>query len=154
MTDRPEELALSAGSNGATVAALRWAPSRAAGSRKKALAIHGRLDNAASYLGIGPLFAAAGIDLVALDLPGHGKSSWKDDGMYSLTSQSASILLALDSLGDGWDSDVIMVWFSRNLRCFLGDFSVDFSVTFRGFWALVFDDNGRWLTPSAPPTPP
>ena len=105
----PEEIALSAGTGGATVAALRWGDPACP---RKAIAIHGRLDNAASFLGIGPLFAAAGIELVALDLPGHGKSSWKDDGMYTLASQSSSILLALDSLASlnaGWDKDVIMI---------------------------------------------
>ena len=85
------------------LAAKRWgSPS----SAKKVLAIHGRLDNAASFDGVGPLFAAAGFELVALDLPGHGLSPWKADGMYTAVTQGASVVQALDALG--WERCVCL----------------------------------------------
>ena len=85
------------------LAAKRWgSPS----SENKVLAIHGRLDNAASFDGVGPLFAAAGYELVALDLPGHGLSPWKADGMYTAATQSASVVQALDALG--WERCVCL----------------------------------------------
>ncbi len=55
---------------------LRWGE----GNPTKMLAIHGWLDNAASFHFIGPLLAEAGIDLIALDLPGHGNSQHRPDG--------------------------------------------------------------------------
>ena len=64
------------------------------------LALHGWLDNAASFL---PLAAhLRGIDLVALDLPGHGHSAHLPPGAdYSFASAIASVLDAADALG--WD---------------------------------------------------
>ena len=95
----PQELRLG-GSEG--IAALRWG-----NSAKKVLAVHGRLDNAASFSFVGPQFAAAGYELVAIDLPGHGFSAWKPDGLYTLVSQSCSIVCALDDLG--WSRCVMLV---------------------------------------------
>ena len=91
------------------VAALRWGSPAAA---KKMLAVHGRLDNAASFSFVGPLFAAAGYELVAIDLPGHGHSPWKPDGVYSLLSQAASVAQALDALG--WSSCTML---AHSLGC-------------------------------------
>ena len=64
------------------------------------LALHGWLDNAASFV---PLAAHLGaIDLVALDLPGHGHSAHLPPGAdYSFASAIASVLDAADALG--WD---------------------------------------------------
>lgn len=91
------------------VAALRWG---SASATQKLLAVHGRLDNAASFNFVGPIFAAAGYELVALDLPGHGHSPWKSDGIYSLLSQSASVVQALDALG--WSSCTML---AHSLGC-------------------------------------
>ena len=64
------------------------------------LALHGWLDNAASFLPLAAHLRA--IDLVALDLPGHGHSAHLPPGAdYSFASAIASVLDAADALG--WD---------------------------------------------------
>ena len=64
------------------------------------LAVHGWLDNAASFV---PLAARLpGMDFVALDLPGHGKSDPLPPGAeYSLAGTVHAVLDAADALG--WD---------------------------------------------------
>ena len=66
----------------------------------RVLALHGWLDNAASFV---PLAAhLQGIDLVALDLPGHGHSTHLPPGTdYSFAGAIAAVLDAADALG--WD---------------------------------------------------
>lgn len=62
------------------------------------LALHGWLDNAASFV---PLAGhLQGIDLVAIDLPGHGASSHLPPGAdYSLAGTALAALDAADALG-------------------------------------------------------
>lgn len=65
------------------------------------LALHGWLDNAASFL---PLAAhlPAHLDLVAVDLPGHGRSDWLPPGHpYLLPLAVPQVLAIADALG--WD---------------------------------------------------
>lgn len=64
------------------------------------MALHGWLDNAASFV---PLAAhLPGVDLVALDLPGHGASDPLPPGAeYSLAGTVLAVLDAADALG--WD---------------------------------------------------
>ena len=70
------------------------------GEGPRVLALHGWLDNAASFLPLAPHLR--GIDLVALDLPGHGHSAHLPAGAeYSFASAIASVLDAADALG--WD---------------------------------------------------
>jgi pimeloyl-ACP methyl ester carboxylesterase len=70
------------------------------GEGPRVLALHGWLDNAASFLPLAPHLD--GIDLVALDLPGHGRSAHLPPGAdYSFASAIASVLDAADALG--WD---------------------------------------------------
>lgn len=80
-----------------TMAALRTA---GAHGGTRVLALHGWLDNAASFV---PLAARLpGVDLVALDLPGHGRSDHLPPGAeYSLAGTVLAVLDAADALG--WD---------------------------------------------------
>ena len=62
------------------------------------LALHGWLDNAASFRPMAPRLA--GYDLVALDMPGHGRSfHYPADAEYSLFSTILDVLAAADALG-------------------------------------------------------
>lgn len=64
------------------------------------LALHGWLDNAATFLPLAPHLH--GIDLVALDMPGHGRSVHLPPGAdYSFAAAIATVLDAADALG--WD---------------------------------------------------
>ena len=66
----------------------------------RVLALHGWLDNAASFI---PLHAhLPGIELVALDMPGHGASDhFPEAAEYTVVSTARSVFAAADALG--WD---------------------------------------------------
>lgn len=76
------------------LAALHWE----APGAPRVLALHGWLDNAASFV---PLAAhLPGIELVALDLPGHGRSAHLPAGAeYTPMVALAAVLDAADALG-------------------------------------------------------
>lgn len=69
------------------------------------LALHGWLDNAASFL---PLSAHLdGVDLVAIDLPGHGQSAHLPAGTdYGFAGALATVLDVADALG--WTSFTLL----------------------------------------------
>lgn len=60
---------------------------------RKLLAVHGWLDNAASFEPIAPWFAD--FDLVAIDLPGHGRSGHRPPGTWYHTIDYLNELLAI-----------------------------------------------------------
>ena len=85
---------------GFDVALGRLAGLRNHGRGPRVLALHGWLDNAASFVPMAPYLRA--FDLVALDLPGHGRSAHLPAGAeYSFSVAIAAVLDAADALG--WD---------------------------------------------------
>lgn len=91
MTDMAEEIRLPA--RGLALAALRWQP----GAPRRILATHGWLDNAASFTALAPLLT--GCDVVALDLPGHGRSAHRGAGnLQFFIEYAADVVAALDAL--------------------------------------------------------
>lgn len=79
-----------------SVAGLRWPVP----GGPPTLAVHGWLDNAASFVPLAPYLA--GLDLVAVDLPGHGHSEHRPPGAnYYFTDYLFDIDAILDALG--WD---------------------------------------------------
>jgi pimeloyl-ACP methyl ester carboxylesterase len=65
---------------------------------RRVLALHGWLDNAASFVPLAPLLA--GIELVAPDLPGHGRSAHLPRGTdYSFAGAVHHVLDIADALG-------------------------------------------------------
>lgn len=79
---------------GGRVAALRWGRPGA----RQVLAVHGWLDNAASFDFLAPqLCAMLDLELVAIDMPGHGLSDWCPCG-YAPASQAGRLLQVLDAL--------------------------------------------------------
>ena len=81
--------------NGATIAAQRW---REGAGGTPVLALHGWLDNAASFIDLAPLLGER--ELLALDLPGHGHSSHRHPpGSYNIWDDLLDLLAVADELG-------------------------------------------------------
>ncbi len=53
------------------------------GNPKKILALHGWLDNAASFTQLAPLLANVGYEVIAIDFAGHGKSTHRAEGHFA-----------------------------------------------------------------------
>ncbi len=88
----PEELTLETAY--LRLAAQRWH----VGAPLKVLALHGWLDNAASFATLAPRLT--GCDLVALDLPGHGRSEHRPPGVhYHFVDFVPDVLAAAGALG-------------------------------------------------------
>ena len=82
---------------------LRWGE----GNSQKVLAIHGWLDNAASFQYLAPMLAAQGCDIIAIDLPGHGNSEHRSKGSsYHLVDYLPEVHQVLDKLE--WDSPILL----------------------------------------------
>jgi pimeloyl-ACP methyl ester carboxylesterase len=89
----PEELTLDL-PMGLRVAALAWGPEDGV----RVLALHGWLDNAASFARLAPLLE--GVRTVALDLPGHGRSDHFPRGwVHHFVDWVPVVLEAADALG-------------------------------------------------------
>ncbi len=95
MTTNPEELEIEI--PGLRLAALAWGPP----DGEPVLALHGWLDNAASFSMLAPMLE--GCRVVALDFPGHGHSAHRPAGArYHFIDYVADTLAAMDALG--WKS--------------------------------------------------
>ena len=80
--------------NGYELAAKEWQP----GGSIKVLALHGWLDNAASFDVLAPLLSDCHV--LALDLPGHGLSAHKSpQASYNIWDDLLDILSVADDLG-------------------------------------------------------
>lgn len=78
-----------------TLAAKAWGTP---GAGVRVLAVHGWLDNAASFDALAPLIPD--VELVALDLPGHGRSAHRAPGAwYHYIDYPGDVLGAADALG-------------------------------------------------------
>ena len=76
------------------LAALRWQ----VGAPRKVLALHGWLDNAASFATLAPRLDDC--DVVAIDLPGHGCSDHRPPGVhYHFVDFVPDVLAAAEALG-------------------------------------------------------
>ena len=83
--------------DGLQLAGLSWGDP----TGRPLLALHGWLDNAASFSLLAPLLT--GFHVVALDLTGHGRSDRRsEDATYQIWDDLPQILGVLDALG--WDS--------------------------------------------------
>jgi pimeloyl-ACP methyl ester carboxylesterase len=83
------------------LAARRWH----AGARTRVLALHGWLDNAATFDALAPLLSDC--EIVALDLPGHGRSGHRAPGAwYHFIDYGSDVIAAADALG--WERFVLL----------------------------------------------
>lgn len=83
--------------NGLELSGLSWGKA----GEKPLLALHGWLDNAASFACLAPLLT--GYHIVALDLTGHGRSARRSaDANYHIWDDLPEILGVLDELG--WET--------------------------------------------------
>jgi pimeloyl-ACP methyl ester carboxylesterase len=86
-----------------TLAALHF-PAAVEGA-PRVLALHGWLDNAASFTALAN--ALPELEVLALDLAGHGRSDWRPPaGSYALVDHLPELLEVLDALG--WPSCTLL----------------------------------------------
>lgn len=82
--------------NGLELKGLAWGDPEG----RPVLALHGWLDNAASFALLAPHLSDCRV--VALDLPGHGRSDWRSpDATYQIFDDLPQILGVVDQLGWG-----------------------------------------------------
>ncbi len=83
--------------HGLDIAGLVWGEQ----GGRPVLALHGWLDNAASFIPLAPMLS--GCHVVAIDLTGHGRSAHRSmDASYQIWDDLPEILGVLDALG--WDT--------------------------------------------------
>lgn len=76
--------------DGRTMSALRWGVGEPA-----AVLLHGGGQNAHTW---DTVALALGVPLLAIDLPGHGHSSWRDDGQYDVESMADDVATVIGAL--------------------------------------------------------
>lgn len=80
--------------DGRRLSALRWADH---GVKPPLVFVHGGSQNAHTW---DTTLLALGRTALALDLPGHGHSDWRDDGDYSPRSMADDLAVAITALGE------------------------------------------------------
>lgn len=80
--------------DGRTISALRWG----SGSPRVVL-VHGGAQNAHTWDTVA--LALRDVPALAIDLPGHGRSSWRSDGAYSPRSNAQDLAAAVEALAPG-----------------------------------------------------
>src|SRR4051812_12077206 len=85
---RREEVRVNESANGVrNISALVW------GRAEPGLVfVHGGAQNAHTW---DTVAMALGVSLVAVDLPGHGHSGWRDDGAYTPTNLADEVAVAI-----------------------------------------------------------
>ncbi len=84
--------------SGATVSALRWGS-----AAPRVVLVHGGAQNAHTW---DTVALDLEVPLLAVDLPGHGHSSWRDDGDYAPATMAAEIEAIIEEMAP--DADVVV----------------------------------------------
>lgn len=75
--------------DGRTLSALKWG-----GSEPEVLFVHGSAQNAHTW---DTVILAMGISAIAIDMPGHGHSSWRKDGNYEPGVLAHDVVMAIET---------------------------------------------------------
>jgi len=86
--------------DGRTLSALRWGT-----DVPRVALVHGGGQNSHTW---DTVALAMGVPLVALDLPGHGHSDWRDDATYTIESMADDLSVALARIAPSTDALVGM----------------------------------------------
>jgi pimeloyl-ACP methyl ester carboxylesterase len=87
--------------DGRRLSGLRWGD-----GPPRLVLLHGSAQNAHTWDSVA--LALRPVPVLALDLPGHGRSSWRPDGRYDPRSSAADVADALEALAPGADAVVGM----------------------------------------------
>ena len=82
-------------SDSRTVSALSYTPSEQPGAAPRYVFLHGMGLNAHDF---DPVILALDVPALALDLPGHGRSDWREDANYRPDLLAADVLMSLERL--------------------------------------------------------
>lgn len=89
--------------NGLTIAGQHWG----IGNSNPVIAIHGWMDNSASFNAIAPLLAKQDAEVIALDLAGHGESGHRcQHGSYNIWDDLLDIVAVAEQLN--WSSFTLL----------------------------------------------
>jgi len=83
--------------DGRVLSALRWAPASAPDAAPRVTLLHGAGLNAHTW---DTVILALGLPALAIDLPGHGDSSWRDDAAYVAPILAPDVVAALRAWTD------------------------------------------------------
>ncbi len=83
--------------DGRTLSALRYAPAGAESAAPTVTLLHGAGLNAHTW---DTTILAAGVPALAIDLPGHGDSSWRDDLAYTGAALAPDVIAGIEAWTD------------------------------------------------------